>query len=98
MGFVYRKHKNGADIILAVADKDIIGKKYEEGDLVLDVTREFYSGSEAAADEIVEFARKSDIINAVGNEIIKVLIDEDLVDKNMVLKIEGVSHAQVIRI
>ena len=98
MEISYHIHKNGVEKLLAIADSNIIGKKFEENGMVLHVDENFYSGKKCTVEEIKELAENADIINAVGENTVKSLVDCEIVDEKMILKIQGVSHAQVIRI
>ena len=93
--YSYNLFKEGEDVLLAICDKNILGKTFESNDLQITVN-EFYKGKECTAKEALEIARKVTIINAVGNKIISLLIENEIVNKDMILKIGSVSHAQVI--
>ena len=50
-------HKNTeGQILLAICDDDLIGKKFEEGNLQLDLSSDFYKGEEKSEDEIMDLA------------------------------------------
>lgn len=97
MQFSYRVHKNGAEKLLAVADEAIVGRKFEEGELVLDVTASFYAGKKCTREEVKELVESAGIINAVGTDIIEILVANGMADKENVLKVKGVPHAQIIK-
>ena len=88
----------GDDKMLAVCDTDILGKTFADGDITITVNRDFYHEKECTREAVLKMAKKSTIINAVGNETISLLIKERIVDKSSVLKIGKVSHAQVVTI
>ncbi|MBS3054649.1 MAG: DUF424 family protein [Candidatus Aenigmarchaeota archaeon] len=98
MAFSYKLHAAGSQSILAIADDDVVGKAFEEGELSIEVTHDFYGGNLCSEDEIPELASRAAMINAVGKRIVALLARDGTVDKSMVLEIGGVSHAQVIRI
>lgn len=76
----------------------MLGKKVSEGSLELEVRESFYRDEKCGSRKIVWLSREATIINAVGKNIINVLIDEGLIDKKKILKIRGVPMAQMIKI
>jgi hypothetical protein len=95
--FYYKIQRYGTETILAVCDKGIIGKRFEDGELVLDVKEEFYCDEECG-EEVIELFDQATIINLVGNKIVSLAIEKGWVEKENVLTIKGVMHAQIIKI
>lgn len=83
---------------MAICDEDVLGETFRDGDIVLDVKEEFYCKEKIKEDTLKSFFDRATIINAVGQETIELLIDEELVDSDNVLEVEHVPHAQVVRI
>ena len=93
--FSYNIFKQGDNVLLAICDYKILDKTFESGQLTITVS-EFYKGKECGEKTALSLVNKSTIINAVGNEIVKLLIDRNIVDDSNVLKIGGILHAQVV--
>ncbi len=98
MRFSYRVYESGGDRLLAIADANIIGKTLDGGALRMEVKESFYSGSACSELEAKSLVAKATIINAVGKGIVSLMAREGLVNKQTVLDIGGVPHAQVVRI
>lgn len=81
-------------MIAAVCDSNLLGKKIEEGKLQLDLTSDFYNGEEKDGPIVGDTIRNADSINLVGENAIKLGINEGLIDKEHVKKIDGVPYAQ----
>jgi len=96
--FSYKIFRQGGDTLLAVADLSILGKNLKEDDLEIDVSKDFYGGETCSEDEIKRLIKSATIINALGKSIISLLLDEKIVDKENILYIAGVPHAQVISV
>jgi hypothetical protein len=96
--FSYRITQHGSDIILAISDHVLIGKKFEENDLQLAVSKEFYCGQVCGASKIRELIRSATIINAVGKNIISLLLEEKLIESKNIIMIQGVPHAQIVHV
>jgi len=82
--------------VLAVCDSDLLGKKFEEKDLQIDLTSNFYKGEEKKEEEILELFKIASIINLVGKKSVELGIKAGIIDKEKVIKIKGVPHAQVL--
>lgn len=92
--FFYKVHRAGKKTMLAVCDSELLGKKFEDGRLVLDIKKEFYGGKEIGND-VIDIFHSADIINIVGDEIIKLAIKNKWISKERIIKIKGIPHAQI---
>jgi uncharacterized protein len=97
MTFCYKKHTN-SETLLAISDKSLVGKTFEEGELKIRITKEFYHEHECTGKEALKLIKESDIVNAVGKDVIDILLKEKLIEKSKILKIKGIPHAQIIKI
>ena len=95
--FSYNMVGHGNDKMLAICDYKILDKTFESGDLTITVS-DFYKGKKCTDKQASALVNKATIINAVGNEIVRLLIDRNMVEESNVLKIGGILHAQVISI
>ncbi|MFC1704779.1 DUF424 domain-containing protein [Nanoarchaeota archaeon] len=82
--------------LVAICDSDLLGKKFEQGNLQLDLTSGFYKGKEMGAEEVKEILKDCYIVNVVGDESIAFLVSLGIIDKKHVLKVGGVPHAQAV--
>jgi len=80
---------------VAVCDSDILGKKFEEEECVLDVSEKFFKGELINEDDIkLLFMEELNFI-LFGNNIVKIAEEMGLVLEKEVKEIKGVKHAQV---
>jgi hypothetical protein len=83
--------------IISVCDPEVLGKKFEEGRLQLDVNPNFYGGKELDFDQAVRFLRNAIQDDASFNFVGKNSIDAGsavgIIDKKHVLLIQGIPHA-----
>ena|SRR3989344_2346627 len=93
--FSYNILEQGDDVLLAICDYKILDKTFETGELIITVS-DFYKGKKCEEKEALKLLNKATIINAVGNDIVKLLVDKNLAEKSNVLKIGSVLHAQVV--
>jgi len=80
--------------IICVVDNDILNKKFEDGDLQLDLTSDFYKGEDKDPRDIGDLMRNAYGINLVGEKAIQLAIDEGLIDESMVKKISNIPYYQ----
>ena len=79
--------------VLAICDKEILGKKFEEGELQLDLTSQFYQGEEMSEEEILNILPKINSLNIVGQKSIDFAIKNKLLREENVKKIDNVPYA-----
>ncbi|MBT3324182.1 DUF424 family protein [archaeon] len=84
--------------VVAIADSDLIGKNFEENDIVLDVSERFYKGEEKTREEIVKILKEENNVNMIGKEIIKIALEEGFINEEEVIKVQGVPHAQMYNV
>jgi len=90
--------KIGNNVLLAIRDTEILGKTLREGKIVFNVKEEFYKGARVAIEEAVDMITNSTIVNMVGKNIVQKAIEKGYVHPEAVLNIEGVPHAQIVKI
>jgi hypothetical protein len=88
----------GRNVLLAICDADILGKTLCEGKIVFHVKEQFYNGSKVTVEEAVTMIENSTIINLVGRNVVTKAIEKGYVHPEAVLHIEGVPHAQIVKI
>jgi hypothetical protein len=90
--------KIGRNVLLAMCDAEILGKTLREGKIVFCVKEDFYRGARVNVEEAVSLIKNSTIINMVGKNVVKKAIEQGYVHPEAVLKIQGVPHAQIVKI
>ncbi|HVP92703.1 MAG TPA: DUF424 family protein [Acidobacteriota bacterium] len=90
--------KIGGNVLLAVCDAEILGKTLKEGKIVFCITEEFYKGAKVTIEEAVTMIANSTIVNLVGRNIVRKAIESGYVHPEAVLNIEGVPHAQIVKL
>jgi len=90
--------KMGQNVLLAVCDCDLLGRTLREGKIVFRIKNEFYNGRKATVDEAVGLINNSTIVNLVGKCCVEKAISKGFVHPDAVLKIEGVPHAQIVKL
>ncbi len=90
----------GTRYVVAICDSDLIGKKFEQGKLQLDLTGKFFKGEEKTPEEVKEIIknmkREDACFNIVGSESGKIAKELGIVKDNGIIKIQDVPVALVL--
>lgn len=89
--------------IVAVSDFGLLGKKFEQGNTQLEINEHFYGGgeskivSEKQLLRILKEAEENDAcFNFVGKKSVEAAIKAGLVERQGIIKIQGIPHALVL--
>lgn len=88
----------GRNVLLAICDCDLLGKTLRQGKIVFHVKDEFYNGGKLDLEEAVRMIENSTIVNMVGKNCVEKAIEKGYVHPDAVLHIEGVPHAQIVKL
>ena len=90
--------KTGNRVLLAVCDAEIIGRTLRKGKVVFHVKEEFYKGTKTSIGDAIALIENSSIVNLIGKNIVQKAIEKGYVHPEAVLSIEGIPHAQIVKI
>ncbi len=90
--------KIGNHVLLSVCDAEILGCTLREGRIVFRITEEFYKGEEAELDEAIAMIENSTIVNMVGKNVVQKAVEKGYVHPEAILTIEGIPHAQIVKL
>ena len=90
--------KMGQNVVLAVCDCDLLGKTLHEGKIVFHVKEDFYKGRKTSLEEAVGLIDNSTIVNLVGKHCVENAVAKGYVHPEAIIKIEGVPHAQIVKL
>ncbi len=82
--------------VIAICDSEILGKKFEDGGMQLDLSCNFYKGEEKGEEMLLEEMKKPCSVNVVGEKSVKFFVDRGLVDKKNIIKIKNIPHARCV--
>jgi len=92
-----KKHEIEYKTILAVCDKEHIGKTFEEGEICFKASEKFYDGGDITEKELIEFLKECDSANLFGNKCVGIALKNDLISERSIIIIKGIKHAQIYR-
>ncbi len=91
--FSFRVHRSGKEVVLAVCDSEILGRTFEEGEVILDVNEEFYGGGTGGPEV---FSAEFTSMIVVGRKAVAEAVRRGLVRKTA--KVSGIPYAFVFRV
>ncbi|MCZ7393933.1 MAG: DUF424 family protein [Candidatus Methanoperedens sp.] len=93
-----KKYDTDGQLIVAVCDKNIVGKKFREGKLVLRLDEGFYKGEDVWEEEVREALSCATIANIAGEKSIACAVECGCIDPDTIIFIEGIPHAQMVKL
>ncbi|MBS7646257.1 DUF424 family protein [Candidatus Bathyarchaeota archaeon] len=90
--------KIGNNILLSICDAEVLGRTLREGKIVFRITEEFYKGEEVEVEEAIAMIETSTIVNMVGKNVVEKAVEKGYVHPEAILKIEGIPHAQIVKL
>jgi len=94
MKFCMKVYHVEKEVMVAVCDESILGEVFEEGEKRLDISREFYGTESYTRGDVARELRGATIANLSGREAVAIGVEEDIIEEENVLEVEGVPHAQ----
>ncbi len=83
--------------IVALADSNIIGKKFEEGIKQIEIRPNFFQGEEKPRNEVIKILKRMEsedaLFNIVGKESIETALEAGIIKKHGIIEIQGVPIA-----
>jgi len=86
------------EVMLAAADSELMNRDLREGKLHLNVKPEFYGEMKVSEQTFISSLGICTIANLVGEHVVNAAIDANYIDKENIIKIDGVPHAQLAKI
>ena len=92
---IFRQHVTpDRRLLLAVCDSELKGKKIESKGVMLDLSADFYDGEEMQEDEVIKLMKVAALVNLVGENSVSLGIKSEVIEKENVILVSGVPHAQ----
>jgi hypothetical protein len=86
--------------VVAICDSELLGKKYKEDKIVLDVKENFFNGDEVDEDKIIQIIRDMTTEDAtfdiIGEKSINTALKCGLINKEGIKYVQGIPFALVL--
>lgn len=100
MGKILLKIHKSYRLIVAICDKDLLGKKFVEGKRQLDLSGEFFKGKEFSEEEVAEevarLVGEDATFNIIGQDSISLARELGIVRDDGVMKVCGIPFALIL--
>lgn len=96
MVFVVVQKESQHGLLVVVTDKEILGKKFEEGKKQLDLGKKFYQGEEMEKEEVKKWFLQARHLHLTGTRTIALALGEDLISTQNILWVQGVPHVEIV--
>lgn len=90
-------YKQGNDLLVGACDEKLLGKSFSEGKFHLSVDKKFYDGKRVSVAILQQYLKEATIANLVGEEVVKCAVEMNLVSEDCILRVDGIPHAQMVR-
>ena len=89
--------------VVAIADKELVGQKFEEGNKQLDIKESFYKGEKGkicSKEEVIETIKKwvmeDATFNIVGERAVNLSLELGIINKKGIGKIQDIPYALIL--
>lgn len=86
-------HRNQNNTMIAVCDKEVLGKEFEYNGQKIVVSDSFYKGEEKIKKDVIELLKSATTANILGEKAVLCAIEAGIIDQDSVMYIDGVPHA-----
>lgn len=90
--------RQGAHVMIAVCDVEILGKCFKDKNRTLDIRESFYNGQRISVEEAIELVKTCTTANLVGKNTVEYAKSEGIVHPEAILQVLDVPHALIVRI
>ena len=89
-------HRSADSEVVAVCDKELIGKELNSGELFLKVSETFYKGKLKDKKEVKIILKEAKNLNLVGKESVGLGVELGLIDKENIIMFKNIPYAQAL--
>ena len=93
--FALRKIKYQETTMINICDIDLLGKKIDKGDFIIDISKDYFLEEEIDEKEAIILLKSSSVLNLVGKKIVELALRLKLAKENSVKEIENIPFLMV---
>jgi len=86
--------------VVAICDSELLGKRFEEGELQLEIKESFFNGEKLSEIEVFEIMKKMSredaTFNIIGERSVNMALKAQIISKEGIKKIHGIPFALVL--
>ena len=96
MDYIVAKKQSQFGMLVVITDSDIIGKKFEEDRLQLDLTKKFYHGEAKNKEEVKKIMMTARHLHLTGKGTVAIAAEMNLVNPKKIIFIDNIPHAEIM--
>lgn len=97
---MFVKIHNSYRKIVAICDSELLGKKFEQGQKIIEITPNFFNGDKKTEEEVLEVieraAEEDATFNIIGKRAIAIALKSGIIKPTGIQKIQGIPVALVL--
>ena len=86
----------GHRFVVAVCDKELIGKTISDKKFNININESFYKGDIMDENEVINILKDSTNANLIGKKSIESGLKAGIISKENIIEIAGIPHAQAV--
>jgi hypothetical protein len=88
------------DVVVVICDEELLGKKLKmkERKITIEISEKFYGGKLIDEEKAIKLLNKATIGNLMGKNIVELASKNGFIVKENVILIDGVPHAQFVKL
>ncbi len=98
MDILYKTYEQGDELLLAACDKELLGSKFKEGEICLNVKSSFYGGEDIDEEGLSKIMEDCTVANLVGERTVRVAIELGFGKEEDILRVKSIPHLQIVRL
>lgn len=89
-------HKTKVSDVVALCDKDLVGKTLKGDGVEMKLTKRFYEGEDMPEEKVIQILKVANAINIVGKKSIEVALKARVIEEDNIKKIDGIPYAMSV--
>ena len=96
--FLKIHHAPDGSTVVAVCDRELLNRRLRHGEIEIHVNEHFYGNAIATEEAVSNAINNGDNINLIGERAVSVAVGLGLITRSGCLVIDGIPHAQIVRV
>ena len=98
MNYWGKTYATQEDLVVAICDDNLIDKEIVDKEIKIKVSRNFYGGMYITEGIALKLLNKATIGNLIGEKIVDIAEKNGFITKENIIFINGIPHAQFVKI
>ncbi len=97
---MYAKVHKSRRSVVAISDEELIGKRFEEGKMQLEIKEHFFKGEQLDEENLLKLMlrekREDSTFNIVGEKSVSLALKNGIISEGNISKVQGIPFALVL--